>query len=127
MGVKTWCVTLREEETVFQDRVLRRIFELRKKELTGGWRKLRNGFHNLYCSGNIITVLKLRKVRWVGHVARMGEMRYAYKILIGKPEGKIFGRSKCKWDNNIRTNLEESWCGLDPYVSKQDPVVDSIW
>jgi hypothetical protein len=74
---------------VFENRVLRRIFGSRRDEVTGDWRKLHNEeLHNLYSSPNIITVIKSRRMRWAGHVARMGAKRNAYRILVGKPEGK---------------------------------------
>jgi hypothetical protein len=72
---------------VFENRVLRRIFGPRRDEMTGYWRKLYNEeFHNLYCSPN--RMIKSRRMRWAGHVTRMGETRNAYRILVGKPEGK---------------------------------------
>jgi hypothetical protein len=72
---------------IFQNRVLRRIFGPKKGEVTGGWRKLHNEeLHNLYSSPSIIRMIKSRGMRWVGHVARMGEKRNAYRILVGKPE-----------------------------------------
>jgi hypothetical protein len=70
-------------------RVLRRIFGPKRDEVTGGWRKLHNEeLHNLYSSPSIIRVNKSRRMRWAGHAARMGERRNAYRILVGKPEGK---------------------------------------
>jgi hypothetical protein len=74
---------------VFENRVLRRIFGPKRDEVTGGWRKLNNEeLHGLYSSPSIVRVIKARKVRWAGHVARMGEVRGAYNILVGKPEGR---------------------------------------
>jgi hypothetical protein len=74
---------------VFENRVLRRIFGQKKDEVTGGWRKLHNEeLHGLYCSPSIIRVIKARRMRWAGHVARMGEAKGAYNILVGKPEGR---------------------------------------
>jgi hypothetical protein len=72
-------------------------------------------FINLYASPNIIRVIKSRRTRWVGHVARMGEMRNAYNIMVGKPEGKRpLGRHRHKWEDNIRTDLREIGCeGVD--------------
>jgi hypothetical protein len=68
---------------------LRRIFGLKKDEVTGGWRKLHNEeLHNLYPSPSIIRTIKSRRMRWAVHVARMGEKRNAYRILVAKPEGK---------------------------------------
>jgi hypothetical protein len=90
-----WCetlsLTLREEHRlrVFDNRVLRRIFGPKRDEVTGGWRKLHNEeLHNLYSSPSIIRMIKSRRMRWAGHVARMGEKRTAYRILVGNPEGK---------------------------------------
>jgi hypothetical protein len=74
---------------VFENRVLRRIFELKRDGVTGGWRKLHNEkLHNLYSSPSIIQIIKSRRKRWAGHVARMGEKRNVYRLLVGKPEGK---------------------------------------
>jgi hypothetical protein len=73
---------------VFENRVLRRIFGPRRDEVTGGWRKLHNEeLHNVYSSPSIIRATKSRMVRWAGNVARMGEKRNVYRILVGKPEG----------------------------------------
>jgi hypothetical protein len=72
---------------VFENRVLRRIFGLKRDELTGDWRKLHNEeLHNLYSAPN--RMINSRRMRWIGHVARMGEKRNAYRILVGNPEGK---------------------------------------
>jgi hypothetical protein len=69
--------------------VLRRIFGPMREGLTGGWRKLHNEeLHNLYSSPSIIRIMKKRRMRWAGHVARMGEKRNVYRLLVGKPEGK---------------------------------------
>jgi hypothetical protein len=74
---------------VSENRVLRRISGPRTEEVAGGWRRLHNEeLHNLHASPYTIRIIKSRKMRWTEHVARMGEMRNAYKILIGKPEGK---------------------------------------
>jgi hypothetical protein len=82
---------LREEHRlrVFENRVLRRIFGLKRDEVTGGWRKLHNEeLHSLYSSPSIIRMIESRRMRWAGHVARMGRRWNAYSILVGKPEGK---------------------------------------
>jgi hypothetical protein len=89
-GCETWSLTLREEHRlrVFENRVLSRIFGPKREEVMGGWRKLHNEeLHNLYCSPSVIRIIKSR-LRWAGHVAGMGENRSAYRILVGKPEGK---------------------------------------
>ena len=88
-GCETWLLTLREERRlrVFEIKVLRRIFGPRD-EVTGDWRRLHNEEINvLYCSPNIVRVIKSRGMRWAGHVARMGEERGVYRVLVGKPEG----------------------------------------
>jgi hypothetical protein len=89
-GCETWCLTLRGEHRLreFENKVLRKIFGPKRDEVTGGWRKLHNGeLRDLYSSPSIITVIKSRRMRWAGHVARMGEKRTAYRLLVGKPEG----------------------------------------
>jgi hypothetical protein len=93
---------------VFENRALRRIFEPKRDEVTGEWRKLHNGeLHNSYSSRNIIRQIKSRRMRWAGHVARMGEQRKMYKVLVGKPEGKKpLGRPRPRWEDGIRMDLE---------------------
>jgi hypothetical protein len=86
-----WSLTLREEHRlrVFENRVLRRIFGPERDEVTGGWRNLRNEeLHGLYFSPSIVRVIKARRMKWAGHVARLGEVRGAYNILVGRPEGR---------------------------------------
>jgi hypothetical protein len=74
---------------VFENRVLRRLFRPERDEATGEWRRLHNEeLNDLYSSPNIIRVIKSRRLRWAGHVARMGEERGAYRILVGRPEGR---------------------------------------
>jgi hypothetical protein len=106
-GCETWCIKFREGHRlrVFENRVLRRIFGPRRDEVMGEWRKLHNGeLHNLYLSPDIIRQIKSRRMRWAGHVARVGEGRNVYRVLVGKPEGKslledqgIDGRMVLKW------------------------------
>jgi len=82
---------LREERKLraFENMVLRRIFGQRRDEVTGEWRRLHNEeLSDLYSSPSIVRVTKSRRMRWAGHVARMGEERGAYRVLVGKPEGK---------------------------------------
>jgi hypothetical protein len=88
-------------------RVLRRIFGPKRDEMTGGWRKLHNEeLHGLYSSPGIIRVMKARKMRWAGHVACMGEVRGAYNILVGRPEGRRpLRRPRCRWEDNIKMDL----------------------
>jgi hypothetical protein len=74
---------------VFENRVLRRIFGPKRDEVRGDWRKIHNEeLHNMYSSPSIIRKIKSRSMRWSGHLARMGEKRNAYRILVGEPEGK---------------------------------------
>jgi hypothetical protein len=90
-GYEIWSLTVREEHKVrvFENTVLRRIFGPKRDEVTGGWRKLHNEeLHNLYSSPSIIRIIKSKRMRWVGHVAQMGEKRNVYRLLVGKPEGK---------------------------------------
>jgi hypothetical protein len=90
-GCETWALRVREEHKlrVFENRVLRRIFGPKRDGETGGWRKLHNEeLHNLYFSPSIIRIIKSRKMRWVGHVAQMGDKRNVYRLLVRKPEGK---------------------------------------
>ena len=106
-----WSLTLREERKlmVFENMVLRRIFGPRSDEVTGEWRRLHNeGLNDLYSSPNIVRVIKLRRIRWAGHVARMGEERGAYRVLVGKPEGKRpLGRPRRRWVDNIGMDLQK--------------------
>jgi hypothetical protein len=108
-GCETWSLTLREEHRpgVFESRVLRRIFGSKRDEVTGEWRKLHNEeLHDLYSSPNIIRIMKRRRMRCAGHVAQMGEKRNAYRLLVGKPEGKRpLGRPRHKWVVNIKLDL----------------------
>jgi hypothetical protein len=94
---------------IFENRVLRRIFGPERDEVTGGWRKLHNEeLHGLYSSPSIVRVIKARKMRWAGHVTRMGEVRGAYNILVGSPEGRRpLGRPRRRWEDNIKVDLRE--------------------
>ena len=88
---ETWSLTLREERKlrVFENMVLRRILGPRRDEVTGEWRRLHNEeLNDLYSSPNLVRVIKSRRMRWAGHVARMGEDRGVYRVLVGRPEGR---------------------------------------
>jgi hypothetical protein len=94
---------------VFENRVLRRIFGPQRDEVIGGWRKLHNEeLHGLYALLGIVRVIKASRMRWVGHVARMGEVRGAYNILVGRPDGRRpLGRPRYRWEDNIKMDLRE--------------------
>jgi hypothetical protein len=99
---------------MFENRVLRRIFGPKGGEVTGEWRKLHSGeLHNLYSSPDIIRQMKSRRMRWAGHVARMGEGRNVYRVLVGKPEGKRpLERRRHRWEDGIKMDLWEiGWGG----------------
>jgi hypothetical protein len=92
---------------VFENRALSRMFGPKRYEVTGEWRKLHSQeLHNLYSSPNVIRQMMSRRMRWAGHVARMGEERKLYNVLVGKPEGKRpLGRQRRKWEDGIRMDL----------------------
>ena len=110
-GCETWSLTLRDERRlrVFENRVLRRVFGSKRDEVTGEWRKVHNGeLSDLYSLPNIVRVVKSRRMRWAGHVARMGEGRGVHRFLVGKPEGKTsLGRLRPRWEDNIKMDLQE--------------------
>jgi hypothetical protein len=120
-GSETWSLTLREDHrmSVFENRVLRRIFGPKRDEVTGEWRELYNEeLHNLYSSPDIIRQITPRRMKWAGHVARVGEEIKVYKVLVGKPEGKTpLGRPRRRWEDGIRMDLREIgwgvWFGFD--------------
>jgi hypothetical protein len=115
-GCETWLLTLRDERRlgVFENRVLRRIFGPKRDEVTGEWRKLHNEkLNDLYCSLNIVWVMKLRRMRWAEHVACMGETRGIYRDVVGKPERKRpLGRPRHRWEDNINMDLQVLGCGV---------------
>jgi hypothetical protein len=92
---------------VFENRVLRGIFGPKGDEVTGERRRLHNEeLNDLYSSPNVIRVIKSKRMRWVGHVARMGEGRGAYRILVGRPEGRgPLGRPRRRWEDDIKMDL----------------------
>jgi hypothetical protein len=103
---------------VFENRVLRRTFGPKRDGVTGGWRKLHNEeLNNLYSSPSIIRIIKSRRMRWAGHVARMGEKRNVHRSLLGKPEGKRpLGRPRCSWIDNIKKDLLEIGLGVVDWI-----------
>jgi hypothetical protein len=110
-GRETWSLTLREKRRlrVFENRVLRKVFGPKRNEMTGEWRKLHSEeLNDLYSLPNSVRVVKSRRMRWAGHVARMGEDRGVHRVLVGKPEGKRpLGRPKHEWEDNIKMDLQE--------------------
>jgi hypothetical protein len=110
-------LTLREEHRlrVFENTVLRRIFGPKRGEVIGEWRRLhKEELNGLYSTANIIRVIKSRRLMWLGHVARMGEGRGAYRILVERLEGKRpIGRPRRRWEDNIKMDLQKvAWDGL---------------
>jgi len=114
-GCETWSLTLREQGRlrVFENSVLRRICRPKRNKVTGEWRKLHNDeLNELVSSPNIFWVIKLRKMRWAGHVAYMGERRGIYRVLVGKLEGKRpLERPRHRWEDNIKMDRQEVGCG----------------
>jgi hypothetical protein len=108
-GCESWYLTLRDEHRlrVFENRVLRRIFGPKRDDIMGEWRKLHSGeLHNLYSSPDIIRQIKSRRMRWAGNVARMGEGRNVYRVLVGNPEGKRpLERPRRGWEDGIKMDL----------------------
>jgi hypothetical protein len=104
---------------VFGNRVLRKIFGPKWDEVTGEWRKLHNEeLNDLYSLSNLVQVIKMRRMRWAGHVACMGDGRGVYRVLVGKPEGKRpLGRPRRRWEGNSRVDLQKwdvgVWAGWD--------------
>jgi len=119
-GSETWLLILWEEKKLrlFENMVLRRIFVPRKDEVTGEWRSLYNeDLNDLYSSPNIVRVIKSRRIRWAGHVARMGEESGMYRVLVGKAKGKRpLGRPRRRWVDNIRMDLQEVRCGYMDWI-----------
>jgi len=113
-------LTLREERKlrVFENRVLRRIFGPWRDEVTGEWRRLHNEeLYVLYSSPNIVRVIKSRRMRWAGHVARMGAERGVYRVLVGEPERRRpLGRPRRRWADIIRMDLQEVRCGYMDWI-----------
>ena len=101
---------------MYENKVVRRIFGPRRDEVTGDWWRLHNEINILY-SSNMLRVIKSRRSRWAGHVARMGEERGVYRVLVGKPDGKrLLGRPRHRWVDNIRMDLQEVGCGYVDWI-----------
>jgi len=119
-GCETWSLTLSEERKLkaFENTTLRRIFGPKRDEVAGEWRKVHNEeLNDLYSSPNIFWVIKSRRIRWVGHVARMGERRGVYRVLVGKPERKRpLARPRRRWEDNIKMDLQEVGCGVMDWI-----------
>jgi len=119
-GCETCSLTLLEERKlrVFENMVLRRIFGPRRDEVTGEWRRLHNEeLNDLYSSPNSVQVIKSIRMIWAGHVARMGEEKGVYRVLMGKPEGRRpLGRPRRRWVDNIRLDLQEVGCGYIDWI-----------
>jgi len=111
---------LREERKlrVFENMVLRRIFGPRRNEVTGEWRRFHNEeLNDLYSSPNIVRVIKLRRMRWAGHLARMCEEREVYRLLVVKPKGRRpLRRPRRRRVDNIRMDLQEVVCGYLDWI-----------
>jgi len=111
---------LREERKprVFENMILRRIVGRRRDKVTGEWRRLyKEELNDLYSSPNIVRVIKSRRMRWAGHVARMVEERGLYRLLVGKPVGRRpLGRPRRRWVDNIRMDLQEVGCGSVDWI-----------
>jgi hypothetical protein len=135
-GCETWSLSLREEHRlrVFENRVPRRIFGPKRDEVTGEWRKLHNEeLSELYSSSSVIRIIKCRRMRWAGYVARMGEKRNAYRLLVGMPEGKRPLESpRRRWVDNIKIDLGEVrwgvvvWIGLTKDRNRWRALVNSV-
>jgi hypothetical protein len=98
---------------VFENRVLRRIFWPKRDEVTGEWRELhKEELNDLYCSPNLIRLIKSRRMRWAWHVARMRERRVACRVLVGRNEGRRpLGRPRHRWEDNIKMDFQEMGLG----------------
>jgi hypothetical protein len=134
-GCETWSLTVREEHKlrVFENWVLRRIFGPKRDGVTGGWRKLHNvELHHLYSLPSTIRIIKSRRMRWAGHVARM-EKNNVYRLMVGKPEGKRpLGKPRRRWTDKIKVDLLErglsvvDWIGLAQDRYRWRALVNSV-
>jgi hypothetical protein len=110
-GCEIWFLTLSKEYRlrVFENSVLRRILGPKRDEVIRGWGKLHDEeLHNLHCSPSIIRISKSKRMRWAGHIVRMGTKRNTYRVLVGKSEGKRpLGRPRRRWDDNIKIDFRK--------------------
>ncbi|KAJ4431591.1 hypothetical protein ANN_20190 [Periplaneta americana] len=112
---------------VFENKVLRKIFEAKRDEVTGERRKLHNAeLHALYSSPDIIRNIISRRLRWAGHVARMGESRNTYRVLVGRSEGKRpLGRPRRRWEDNIKMDLRDVGYDCRDWITGLFPISDN--
>ena len=118
-GCETWSVILREERRlkVLENRVLRRIFVSKRDEVKRDLRQLRSEELNDLYSPSIVRVIISRRIKWAGHVARMGEKKGVYRALVGKPEGKRpLGRPSRRYEDNSKMDLQEVGCGCMDWI-----------
>ena len=106
------------DSVLFENMVLRSIFGPRRDEVTGEWRRLHNEeLNDLFSLPNTVRVIKSRRMRWAGHVARMDEEKGVYRVLVGQPEGRrTLGRPGRRWVDNIRMDLQEVGCGYMDWI-----------
>ena len=118
---------------MFENRVLRRVFGPKRDKVTGEWRKLHNEeLRDIYSLPNIVRGVKSRRMRWAGHVARMGEGRGVHRVLVGKPEGKRpLGKPRRRWEDSIKMDLREvggvrDWMELAQDTDRWRPLVNKV-
>jgi len=110
-GCEIWSLTLREERRlrVFENRVLRGIFGHKRNDIAGEWKTIHVALNDLYCSPNNVRVIKSRRMRWAGHVARMGQRRGVYMVLVGKPKGKRpYGEPRRRREDSIKVGASRN-------------------
>ena len=111
--IQRWLNSYDRTDNSYFFQIVYKYFRRNRDEVTGEWRKLRNEeLNDLYWSSSTTRLIKSRRMRWTGNVARMGEWRGVYRVLVGKPEGKRpLGRPRHRWENNVKMDLQEVWCG----------------
>ena len=119
-GCETRSLILKEERRrrVFENTALRRVFGTKRDEVTWEWRKLHNEeLNDLYFSPNTVRAIKSKRMRWTGHVVRMGERRGVYRVLVTKPKGKRqLGGPRRRWEDNINIDLQKVGCGCMDWI-----------